>query len=260
MAGNLRVFQQPANEGINKAKHRFQEPRDATSWLAAIVFSSTDAIVGKTIDGVVTSFNPAAERLFGCRAEEIIGEPVRILIPADRQKEEEHILARIAAGELVEHYDTIRLHKNGSPIHVPISISPVLNGRGGIIGAAKIARDISGHKRAEETLRESETRLRAVLDASPDPIFLKDREGRQVLANPATFAVIGKPAGACLGKTDEQFLDNSAEGRAIMATDRRIMASGQARPSRKSSPPRPGRATISATKPPSATPRATLSA
>ena len=83
-------------------------------------------------------------------------------------------------------------------------------------------------KRAEEALRESEARLQAVLDGSPDPIFVKDREGRQVMANPATYAVIGKPAEACLGKTDEQFLDNPADGRAIMANDRRIMASGQA--------------------------------
>ena len=83
-------------------------------------------------------------------------------------------------------------------------------------------------KRTEEALRESEARLQAVLDGSPDPIFVKDREGRLVLANPATYAVIGKPAEACLGKTDEQFLDNPADGRAIMANDRRIMASGQA--------------------------------
>ncbi len=83
-------------------------------------------------------------------------------------------------------------------------------------------------KRAEEALRESEARLQAVLDGSPDPIFVKDREGRLVLANPATFAAIGKPAEACLGKTDAQFLDNPGDGRAVMATDHRIMASGHA--------------------------------
>ena len=82
-------------------------------------------------------------------------------------------------------------------------------------------------KRAQEALRESEARLQAVLDGSPDPIFLKDREGRLLLANPATFAVIGKPSESCLGKTDEQFFDNPADGRAIMANDRRIMTSGR---------------------------------
>jgi len=125
-----------------------QQPQEATNWLAFIVSSSTDAIIRKTCDGVVTSFNPAAERLFGYRAEEIIGKPVRILIPADRQEEEDRILARIAAGHLVEHYETIRLYKNGSPIEVSISVCPIRDASGRIIGAATIARDITERRRA----------------------------------------------------------------------------------------------------------------
>src|SRR3974390_3503477 len=93
------------------------QPLDATNWLGAIVSSSSDAIIGQTRDGVVTSFNPAAEKLFGYRAGEIVGKPIRILIPADRQEEEDCILARIAAGES-ERYETIRLHKDGSPIYL----------------------------------------------------------------------------------------------------------------------------------------------
>ncbi len=102
------------------------------------------------------------------------------------------------------------------------------DGEGRSIRSYGVMMDITERKLAEEALRESEERLRAVLDGSPDPIFVKDLEGRQVMANPATYAAIGKPAEACLGKTDEQFLDDPADGRAIMATDRRIMASGQA--------------------------------
>jgi PAS domain S-box-containing protein len=129
-----------------------QQPQEATNWLAVIVSSSTDAIIRKTCDGVVTSFNPAAERLFGYRAEEIIGKPVRILIPADRQEEEDRILARIAAGHLVEHYETIRLYKNGSPIEVSISVCPIRDASGRIMGAGTIARDITEHRRADAEL------------------------------------------------------------------------------------------------------------
>ena len=105
---------------------------------------------------------------------------------------------------------------------------PHRNEEGIIVKWFGTATDIDDFKQAEAALRESEARLQAVLDSSPDPIFLKDREGRLLLANPATYAAIGKPAAACLGKTDEEFLANPADGRAIMATDHRIMASGQA--------------------------------
>ena len=145
--------------GLFRGNNGILQPQDATHWLAAIVSSSTDAIVGKTCDGVVTSFNPAAESLFGYRAEEIIGRPVRILIPADRQDEEDRILSRIAAGERVEPYETIRLHKNGSFIDVSVSVSPVRDEGGRIVGAAKIAHDISGSKHAEAAQRESAATL-----------------------------------------------------------------------------------------------------
>ena len=140
-----------------------QQPLD-DNWLGAIVSSSPDAIIGQTRDGVVTSFNPAAEKLFGYRAEEIVGKPIRILIPADRQEEEDCILARTAAGES-ERYETIRLHKDGSPIDVSISVSPIRDGRGRIIGAARITRDVSERVQAEAALRDSQERLAAALRA-----------------------------------------------------------------------------------------------
>jgi PAS domain S-box-containing protein len=139
------------------------QPEEATTWLAAVVSSSTDAIVGKTCDGLVTSFNPAAERLFGYRAEEIIGQPVRVLIPEDRQNEENCILERIVSGEHIGHYETIRLHKSGNPIEVSISVSPVRDAHGRIIGAVKIARDISERRQHEEQLRRLATFSEAAL-------------------------------------------------------------------------------------------------
>jgi PAS domain S-box-containing protein len=105
---------------------------------------------------------------------------------------------------------------------------PILDAADAIVEWFGTASDITERKRAEQQLRESEARLQAVLDGSPDPVFLKDREGRLLLANPATFAVIGRPAEACLGKTDEEFYDPPADGRIVMANDRAILASGQA--------------------------------
>ncbi|MFY9841298.1 MAG: PAS domain S-box protein, partial [Xanthobacteraceae bacterium] len=116
---------------------------EAALRLAAIVESSDDAIVGKNLDGIITSWNAGAERIFGYVAEEIIGKPITILIPSDYQKEEEAIIERIRRGQRVEHYETVRQRKHGSLIDVSLSISPVKNAQGKIIGASKVARDIT---------------------------------------------------------------------------------------------------------------------
>lgn len=125
---------------------------NAVHRIASIVESSADAIVSKTLDGVITTWNPAATRLFGYMAEEIIGQPVTILIPPDRQGEERVILERIQRGERIEHYETIRRRKDGSLVPISLTVSPVRSGEGRIIGASKIARDISERKRKEEQI------------------------------------------------------------------------------------------------------------
>jgi len=126
----------------------------------AIVESSDDAIISKSLDGTITSWNPAAERMFGYTAEEIIGKPISVLMPPDRHDDMEAILGRIRKGERVEHYETIRVAKNGRRIDVSLSVSPVKDSTGRIIGAAKIARDISERRRAEfereQLLREAQ--------------------------------------------------------------------------------------------------------
>ena len=121
--------------------------------LSAIVGSSYDAIVSKDLNGIITSWNSGAERLFGYKAEEAIGKPILMLIPADHPNEEPNILARIRRGERVEPYETVRRRKDGSLVEVLLTISPVKDAYGRVVGASKIARDISERKRAETLLR-----------------------------------------------------------------------------------------------------------
>jgi len=133
--------------------------------LAAIVESSDDAIVSKDLDGIIATWNKGAERLFGYTADEVVGKPITILIPEDRQDEEPGILERIRRGEHTDHYETVRQRKDGSAVEVSLTVSPVKNTEGRIVGASKIARDITERKRAEEALRASEARLSLALNA-----------------------------------------------------------------------------------------------
>lgn len=145
--------------------------------LAAIVASSDDAIVGKTTHGIVTDWNAAAERIFGYAAEEIVGKPLSILLPPGREKEEEKILALIAKGKKVDHFETRRQRKDGQIIDVSVTISPVWDGNGMLIGASNTARDIGVAKRSQEALREREAHLQSVLDTVPDAMVVIDPRG-----------------------------------------------------------------------------------
>jgi len=129
---------------------------ETRSRLAAIVESSEDAIIGKGIDGIVTSWNQAAERLFGYKQQEIIGQSIRKLLPADLQEEEDVILRRIQSGEMLEHFETTRRRKDGHLVDVSLTISPIKDNTGHIIGASKIARDITRNKQIEKRIRQSE--------------------------------------------------------------------------------------------------------
>jgi len=126
--------------------------------LAAIVASSDDAIISKTLTGIITSWNEGAERLFGYTAEEAIGQSVMMLIPDDRKHEEEMILAWLRRGERVDHYETLRVTKDGGQIEISLTISPIRNDAGQLVGASKVARDITPQKRAHRELEEADTR------------------------------------------------------------------------------------------------------
>ena len=131
----------------------------AVQRLAAIVESSDDAIISKDLNGIISSWNKGAERIFGYTAEEVIGKPITILIPSDRHNEEPEILKRIRRGDRVDHYETVRKRKDGSLIEISLTVSPVKDRNGKIIGASKIARDITERKRAERELHEARERL-----------------------------------------------------------------------------------------------------
>jgi PAS domain S-box-containing protein len=147
--------------------------------LASVVESSHDAIVSKDLNGIITSWNGSAERLFGYRAEEVIGRPITILIPEDRHGEERMILERIGRGERVEHYETIRRRKDGSLVELSLTISPVRNARGEVIGASKIARDITERRQAEQQknllLREMNHRVKNLLALASGLVALSAR-------------------------------------------------------------------------------------
>ena len=140
--------------------------------LAAIVASSDDAIVSKNLDGIITSWNKSAERIFGYSPEEAIGQHVTLIIPPERHAEESGILDRLRRGERVDHFHTVRRRKDGSLLDVSLTISPVRDSSGRVIGASKVARDITPQKEAEQALRESEQRFRVITDASPIMVWM----------------------------------------------------------------------------------------
>jgi PAS domain S-box-containing protein len=146
---------------------QLRESAERFLWLASIAESSSDAIVTKDLDGIITSCNKSAERLFGYTAEEVIGKSGTILIPLERLDEEPAILDRIRRGERIEHYETVRKRKDGSLIYISLTVSPIKNAQGSIIGASKIARDITKRKRHDEHIAmlalETEHRVKNLL-------------------------------------------------------------------------------------------------
>jgi PAS domain S-box-containing protein len=164
---------------------------DARSRLAAIVESSGDAIVSKNLDGIITSWNKGAERLFGYGATEAIGRNITFIIPSDRQDEEALILARLRRGEQVDHFETVRIRKDGAAVDVSLTISPVRDNSGRVIGASKIARDITQHKHIERALRESEERFRAIVDTTPECVKLVAPDGTLLHMNSSGLKMVG---------------------------------------------------------------------
>jgi len=164
---------------------------EALAHLAAIVDSSEDAILSKTPDGVVTSWNRAAEKLYGYRAEEVIGRHISFLVPAARMDELKQVTERILRGEQVKNLETVSISKQGREVQVSLTISPILTANGTIAGVSSIARDISQRIEMERLLRESEQRYRTLVEMAPDAVFVHDPGGRFVYANCAALGIYG---------------------------------------------------------------------
>ncbi len=177
-------MRQRADQGENAANEIFEALQRRDALLAAIVDSSDDAIISKDLDGQITSWNKSAERLFGYTAAEAIGRTIaELLIPADRQDEEPEILARLRRGERVDHFETVRKRRDGTLIDISLTISPVRDLSGAVIGASKIARDISERRAAERMLRESERRFRQLAELGPQFVWLSNARGEVEFVN-----------------------------------------------------------------------------
>src|ERR1700689_2676272 len=159
--------------------------------LASIVDSSDDAIIGKTLDGVITAWNSSAERMYGYRAEEIIGRSVSLLIPPGLPDEMDEILNRIRVGERVDHYETRRLRKDGATITVSLTVSPIHDASGKVVGASAIARDITDRQRVQAQARLASQYARGLIEASRDPLVTIGLEGKITEVNEAAIQMTG---------------------------------------------------------------------
>jgi len=158
---------EPSPEGsVQDQITNLLSPELAPYWLSALIDSADDAIISKTLDGIITSWNKGAERIFGYTAEEVIGKSITIIIPPDHIEEEPTILARLRAGERIEHYETIRMSKDGRLLDISLTVSPIIGPNGQVVGASKIARDVTGQRQARRALDEASTRLKLALAAA----------------------------------------------------------------------------------------------
>ncbi len=170
-------------------------PELAPYWLAALIESADDAIISKTLDGIITSWNNGAQRIFGYNAEEVIGKSVTILIPPDHEDEEPAILARLRAGKRIEHYETIRVAKDGRLLDISLTVSPIKGPNGEIVGASKIARDITDQKQARRALDEASERLKLALDAARLGDWSWDVKSDVVTLSETAAGIFDLPAG-----------------------------------------------------------------
>ena len=177
------------------------EEAELRGLLAAIVESSDDAIISKTLEGVVTSWNRGAQRIFGYSAEEVVGQHISLLMPPERVEDMRRILERVRRGERVDHYETKRRTKDGRIIDVSLTVSPVRDADGNIIGASKVARDITEQKRAAVERKEAE--FRNVLESAPDAIVITSDQGRIVRLNRQAEAIFGYTREELLGEPVE---------------------------------------------------------
>jgi PAS domain S-box-containing protein len=182
--------------------------------LAAIVTCSNEAIIGKTIDGFVASWNPAAENIYGYSAEEMIGKPISILIPPEHREEFNSILQKVRRGEQVQHYETERLRKDGTRIVVSIAVAPIRDPAGILLGASTIARDITEQKKAQEELKRASLYARSLIEASLDPLVTISKDGKIMDVNRATELATGAERDELIGSDFCNYFSEPEKARA----------------------------------------------
>jgi PAS domain S-box-containing protein len=173
---------------------------------SAAVESSNDAIITKSLDGTITGWNPAAERMFGYSEAEAVGRNIAVIVPSDRTAEVEDILRRIGWGETIERYETVRLRKDGRPVEVSLSISPIKAPSGSIIGASKTVRDITESRKTEQALRQQIEERRRIFETSQDLILVIDPRGVLVQVSPSAEAILGYKPKEMIGHNASEFL------------------------------------------------------
>src|SRR5215510_1459353 len=196
-----------------------KSPELAPYWLAAIIESADDAIISKTLDGIITSWNQGAQRIFGYTADEVIGKPVTILIPADHEDEEPAILARLRAGKRIEHYETVRVTKDGKLVDISLTVSPIKGPNGEIVGASKVARDITEQKQARRALDEASERLRLALTAARLGDWSWNAKTDVVTLSKTAARIFGVPPGQHPRSEMRQLLDEDERERTRQVVD-----------------------------------------
>ena len=181
--------------------------------LAAIVDSCDDAIISKDLNGIITSWNRGAERLFGYTAEEAIGRSILMLIPPDRQDEEPRILAQLRRGERIDHYETIRLRKDGTPLNVSLTISPVKDASGRVVGASKVARDITERVQHRQAIEQANAALKRANDDLQQFAYSASHDLQEPLRMISVYSeLLRKKFGGQLGREADEYLRQTVEG------------------------------------------------
>ena len=191
-------------------------------YLTAIVEASDDAIIGKTLDGIIVSWNKGAEKIYGYKAEEIVGHSISVLVPPGKPDELPGIMKQLRRGQRIESYETTRVHKDGHLIDLSLTVSPVKDEAGKVVGASAIARDITIRKQAEAALRLSEERFRVALKGAPVVVFTQDLQLRYTWINSPVLAWNRQDY---IGKTDAEIVGGE-DGARLTAIKQEVLRTG----------------------------------
>ncbi|HEY4423447.1 MAG TPA: PAS domain S-box protein [Pyrinomonadaceae bacterium] len=208
----------PSDNKVTNQLTNLQSPELAPYWLSALIESADDAIISKTLEGIITSWNAGAQRVFGYTADEVIGKPITILIPKDHEDEEPAILARLRAGERIEHYETIRVRKDGRLVNISLTVSPIIGPHGQIIGASKIARDITEQRQARRALDEASERLKLASTAARLGDWSWDAKTDIVTLSETAADILGVPPSSTPTRTQMRELLSDEDREATQRT------------------------------------------